>query len=81
MFSHFRREVQMARVLTIEEKALAAEAAHAAERARRPDAVSISVYVDNAASSEGMIGYHAVVRIDAQLRLSDMSKSNKPPAT
>lgn len=61
----------MPRLLNKDEQARAIELAVAAERARRPDAIGISVFVDPTARDDGTIGYHAVIRIDGRLPAVD----------
>ena len=55
----------MTQRLTLEEKAAAAAVARDLELAKRPDAVSIAVYVGDVANQDGTVTYHAVVRVDA----------------
>ncbi len=61
----------MPRLLNKDEQTRAVELAVAAERAKRPDAIGISVFVDPTAKDDGTIGYHAVIRIDGRLPPTD----------
>lgn len=55
----------MTQRLTLEEKAAAVAVARDLELAKRPEAVSIAVYIGDVTNHDGTVTYHAVIRVDA----------------